>query len=194
MAVEEEEREEESSVPEGEDEISKLKFKVLICFILCGLLTVLSISAITLAIIKTTGIDAQIAESKLGIDRLVEKKSNELDASFKKFTAISKSQEGQMKELSAMLNNLNLDSKTGVLRSVQIILINREKSYQKMLKSVRNGIYSLALMVPGSRVWYSENEEKILEALDESKLREKQLTRLSKKTTTRKPKRTSDDN
>ncbi len=60
----------------------------------------------------------------------------------------------------------------------QRILIAQEESNQEFLRGVKEGMYDLARMVPGSRTWLELYNERMDRALQFSQSRQRDLTRL----------------
>lgn len=60
----------------------------------------------------------------------------------------------------------------------QRILIEQESSYQAFLRGLKEGMYDLARMVPGSRTWLDLYNEKMDRALAQSQQRKRKLTNL----------------
>jgi hypothetical protein len=77
----------------------------------------------------------------------------------------------EMPRLRTALNN-------GSAPMFQRLLIAQEESNQEFLRGVKEGMYDLARMVPGSRTWLELYNEKMDRALQFSQNRQRDLTRL----------------
>ncbi len=58
------------------------------------------------------------------------------------------------------------------------MMLEQEQSYQLHLNALKEGMRDLARMVPGSRTWLEEYEEQMNTAIEQSKARMTQLSRL----------------
>lgn len=78
----------------------------------------------------------------------------------------------------ANLTDINtvLDSSSASAFKAQ--LLSQEQSYQLHLTALKQGMHDLARMTPGSRTWLEIYNEKMDEALKQSKERQRQLERL----------------
>ncbi len=78
------------------------------------------------------------------------------------------------RELPALRETLNNSSAPAFQR----ILIEQEKGHQEFIKGVKEGMYDLARMVPGSRTWLELYAERMDKAATFSRERQRQLQRL----------------
>jgi cell division protein FtsB len=60
----------------------------------------------------------------------------------------------------------------------QRVLIQQEESYQEFLRAMKEGMYDLARMIPGSRTWLELYNEKMDRTLQMSQTRQRDLARL----------------
>lgn len=60
----------------------------------------------------------------------------------------------------------------------QKLLVEQEESAQAFIRGVKEGMYDLARMIPGSRTWLELYTDKMDRALAESQQRERELTRI----------------
>jgi len=71
--------------------------------------------------------------------------------------------------------------------AIQSLMLEQENSYQTFIRELRQGMYDLSRMVPGSRTWLAIYSKKMDEISKASDLRQQQLHRLIRNETVIEP-------
>lgn len=84
----------------------------------------------------------------------------------------------EVKQQQLLIDHLTLTYQKSQVASFQTTLIEQEQSYQAFLSTMRLGMFDLAKMVQGSRTWLDIYNDKLEDAQDLSKAREKALNKI----------------
>jgi hypothetical protein len=84
----------------------------------------------------------------------------------------------ELDKQASALGGLSLTYQQSQVAAFQQTMIEQEQSYQEFLSTLKLGMFDLAKMVQGSRTWLDVYNEKLDDAKDLSKQREKNLKRL----------------
>jgi len=84
----------------------------------------------------------------------------------------------RLAELSVRASTQDSTLSSDTHSALQQLLIEQERSKQQQLETTRAAIYDLAQLVPGSKSWLNMYSAKLDEAIRQSQLREKILTRV----------------
>lgn len=84
----------------------------------------------------------------------------------------------ELDKQASALSGLSLTYQQSQVAAFQQTMIEQEQSYQEFLSTLKLGMFDLAKMVQGSRTWLDVYNEKLDDAKDLSKQREKNLKRL----------------
>lgn len=76
------------------------------------------------------------------------------------------------------MNSMKLILDSSHATAFKAMMLEQEQSYQLHLNALKNGMRDLARMVPGSRTWLEDYEEQMNTAINQSKARMSQLSRL----------------
>ncbi|ABC27892.1 hypothetical protein HCH_01007 [Hahella chejuensis KCTC 2396] len=85
----------------------------------------------------------------------------------------------QVATLNAQIPAMKTAIANGSAPAFQRLLLKQEASYQEFIRGVKEGMYDLARMVPGSRTWLELYNEKMDRALQLSQERQRELQRLN---------------
>ncbi|AZZ90432.1 hypothetical protein EUZ85_06735 [Hahella sp. KA22] len=85
----------------------------------------------------------------------------------------------QVAALNAEIPTIKTSIANGSAPAFQRLLLKQEASYQEFIRGVKEGMYDLARMVPGSRTWLELYNEKMDRALQFSQERQRELQRLN---------------
>ena len=99
-------------------------------------------------------------------------------ASFEAQKVVIQTLRTDLDKQASTIGALSLTYQQSQVAVFQQTMIEQEQSYQEFLSTLKLGMFDLAKMVQGSRTWLDVYNEKIDDARDSSKLREKNLKRL----------------
>ncbi|WP_246840870.1 hypothetical protein [Hahella sp. CCB-MM4] len=142
-----------------------------IFLLLLAVLIIVTLSvSITIAILSTMEGDAESASSSQIL---------ELRSEVKDLKAELLKNQAQLATLSDALPQLRTELQNSSAPTFQRLMLQQEKSNQEFLKAMKEGMYDLARMVPGSRTWLELYSERIDKANTLSQERERLLKRLN---------------
>ncbi|WP_020410638.1 hypothetical protein [Hahella ganghwensis] len=142
-----------------------------IFLLLLAVLIIVTLSvSITIAILSTLEGDAESASAGEII---------ELRAEVKELKAELLKSQAQVASLNESIPQLRTALQNSSAPTFQRLLLQQEESYQEFLKGLKEGMYDLARMVPGSRTWLELYSERMDKATTLSQDRERQLKRLN---------------
>ncbi len=157
---------------EGEEELSEAQRLTMledtvstnrIMLVIIAVMAVVAVSvAVTIAVIRLMQPDVTYVDSK-SFAKL------ERDVGILKEAAIAYEQ--NMADTKSILDSSNATA-------FKVLMLEQEKSYQRHLNALKQGMRDLARMVPGSRTWLDIYDEQMDEALAESRARMNRLSRL----------------
>lgn len=138
--------------------------------VLLALLIIISLSVtITVTIVSLMGTDETPA-LKAEVDAL----RQEVDSLLQDNKALN----ARLAVITDELPRLRSTLQNSSAPTFQRLLVEQEESYQEFIRGVKEGMYDLARMVPGSRTWLELYNERMDRALQLSQERQRQLTRL----------------
>lgn len=143
-----------------------------ILLLLLALLIMLTLAVtITIAILSSvsgSGNESASAAELIDLQAKVQELRNDLQETKLELAAL----QSEIPTLKATLHNSSAPA-------FQKLLLDQEESYQAFIKGVKEGMYDLARMVPGSRTWLELYTEKMDLATQQSIERQRNLQRLA---------------
>lgn len=134
--------------------------------------TVITIVALTLIVILSVSFTILILKLLKADEPYV------ANSKFEQQVEVIESLKEEVKQQQLLIDHLTLTYQKSQVANFQTTLIEQEKSYQAFLSTMKLGMFDLAKMVQGSRTWLDIYNDKLEEAQDLSKAREKALNKI----------------
>jgi uncharacterized protein YukE len=143
-----------------------------VLLLLLALLIILTLAVtITIAVLSSIsngGAENASAAELAAMQAKVQELRNDLQATRLQLETLNK----ELPALKATLQNSSAPA-------FQKLMLDQEKSFQEFIKGVKEGMYDLARMVPGSRTWLELYSEKMDKVRQLSVARQRNLQRLN---------------
>mgnify|MGYP001179777175 FL=1 len=134
--------------------------------------TVITIVALTLIVILSVSFTILILKLLKADEPYV------ASSIFEQQVEVIESLKEEVKQQKLLIDHLTLAYEKSQVASFQTTLIEQEQSYQAFLSTMRLGMFDLAKMVQGSRTWLDIYNDKLEDAQDLSKERERALNKI----------------
>ena len=142
-----------------------------IFLLLMAILIIVTLSVtITIFILSTLESDVDSATSG---------QIQEMQAQIKQLKADLLQSQAQIASLNEAIPQLRTELDNSSAPTFQRLLLQQEESYQEFLKGLKEGMYDLARMVPGSRTWLELYSERMDRASTQSLDRARALKRMN---------------
>ena len=139
---------------------------LLLAFLIIATLVITITVALLSSMIDSDSASASAAEMA-DLQTRVQELRNDLQATQLQLQTLNK----ELPVLQTTLENSNAPA-------FQKLMLDQEKNYQQFIRGLKEGMYDLARMVPGSRTWLEVYNEKMDKATQLSRERQRYLQRL----------------
>lgn len=151
------------------------RFQKLLLIILGALCIILLSAVITGTIVLQQGMEKSAQPEEPALTDDAGEASPDLR---KRLAAIEAAQDrnaARMDEIQEATSRLQIVERTGQVDKMAEILRQQERDYRELMVNLKAGMHDLSRMVPGSRTWLEEYNERIDRGLASSREREKRL-------------------
>ncbi len=155
---------------------TSVRFNKLLLIVLGALCIILLSAVITGTIVIQQSLDKAPAPAEE--EKLTDAAGEAAPSLRKRLAAIEATQganAARMDEIQKATASLQIIERTGQVEKMLEILRQQERDYRDLMINLKAGMHDLSRMVPGSRTWLEEYNERIDRGLANSREREKRL-------------------